>query len=75
MRRPVVVVCPNFSTFNVTYKEANRLVCKHLAIREDKKRIRLKRDRSADGLVGRLRMTQSGRYGPVVVQVELETKQ
>ena len=70
MRRPVVVVCPNSSTYCVTYAEADRLVRKNLAVREEKKLIRLKRDRSGDELTGRLRVARSGRYGPMVVQVE-----
>ena len=70
MRTPVVVVCPNFSTYRVTNAEADRLVSKHLATREDKKRIRLKRDKSSDELIGRLRIKQSGREGPMVVQIE-----
>jgi hypothetical protein len=70
MRTPVVVVCPNHSTFRVSHAEADRLVRKSLATREDKKRILLKRDKSSDELIGRLRIRKSGRYGPVVVQVE-----
>ncbi len=70
MRTPVVVVCPNHSTYCVTHAEADRLVHKCVATRESKKRIRLKRDKSSDELIGRLRIRKSGRYGPVTVQVE-----
>jgi hypothetical protein len=66
MRTPVVVVCPNDSTYRVTYAEAERLVSQGRAHRESKKLIRLSRDRS--GLSGRMRVRQSGRYGPLTVQ-------
>ena len=67
MRTPVVVVCPNESTYRVTYAEAERLVSLGRARRESKKLIRLRRDRSANE--GCLQHRQSGRYGPTVIQV------
>ncbi len=70
MRFPVVVVCPNNSTYRVTYIEAERLVNAQRAVREEKKRIRLRHDKSGDEMIGRLRLKQSGRYGPLTVQVE-----
>lgn len=70
MRTPVVVVCPNSSTYRVTYAEAERLVRTNRAHRENQKLLRLSRDKGSDELIGRLRISQSGRCGPVVVQVE-----
>ncbi len=68
MRTPVVVVCPNDSTYRVTYVEAERLVSMGRARRESRKLIRLKRERHESELTGRLRIRQSGRYGPLAVQ-------
>jgi hypothetical protein len=68
MRTPVVVVCPSAKTYRVSYQEAERLVLKGIADRESKKLIRLKYERSGEELVSRLRICQSGRYGPMVVQ-------